>query len=230
MLAVLSPAKSLDLDSAVPPVDTTWPRFAADAAMLAKAAAKLRPKALGKLMHISPALAELNAGRFHDFDPAADPAGARPALYTFDGDVYMGLRGPDMDAATRDFAQDHVRILSGLYGILRPLDRIQPYRLEMGTNFGVGRKKTLYAVWGDRLAAALADDLAGHDDRTLVNLASEGIFHRRRPSAASPAACWRSTFATITTASCASTPSSRRRRAGAWRGSCATSGWIDPTG
>lgn len=176
MLAVLSPAKSLDLESSVPPIDATLPRFAADAAALAKAAAKLRPKALQKLMHISPALAELNAARFRDFDPAADPAAARPALYTFDGDVYAGLRGPAMDAATRAFAQDHVRILSGLYGVLRPLDRMQPYRLEMGTAFGVGWKKTLYAVWGDRIGRALADDLADHGDRTLINLASVEYF------------------------------------------------------
>ena len=176
MLAVLSPAKSLDLDTPVPPVEATLPRFAADAARLATAAAKLRPRALGKLMHISPALAELNVGRFRDFDPAADPAAARPALYTFDGDVYAGLRGPDMDDATRAFAQDHVRILSGLYGVLRPLDRIQPYRLEMGTAFGVGRKKTLYAVWGDRIGRALADDLADHRDKTLINLASKEYF------------------------------------------------------
>ena len=176
MLAVLSPAKSLDLDSPVPPVEATLPRFAADAATLATAAAKLRPKALQKLMHISPALAELNVARFKAFDPAPDPAAARPALYTFDGDVYAGLRGPEMDAATRTFAQAHVRILSGLYGLLRPLDRIQPYRLEMGTAFGVGRKKTLYAVWGDRIARALADDLAGHPDPTLINLASVEYF------------------------------------------------------
>lgn len=176
MLAVLSPAKSLDLESAVPPVDATQPRFAADAAALAKAAARLKPAALAKLMHISPALAELNAARFRNFDPAADPAAARPALYTFDGDVYAGLRGPDMDAPTRDFAQAHVRILSGLYGVLRPLDRMQPYRLEMGTAFGTGRKKTLYAVWGDRIGRALADDLAGHADQTLINLASVEYF------------------------------------------------------
>ena len=176
MLAVLSPAKSLDLDTPVPPVAATVPRFAADAATLARAAAKLRPAALRRLMHISPALAELNAARFGAFDPAAEPAAARPALFTFDGDVYAGLRGPGMDAATRDFAQDHVRILSGLYGVLRPLDVIQPYRLEMGVAFGVGRKRTLYAVWGERIGRALADDLAGHADPTLVNLASKEYF------------------------------------------------------
>lgn len=176
MLAVLSPAKTLDLETPLPAVAATLPRFAADAAKLAAAAAKLRPKALQKLMHISPALAELNVARFRSFDPADEPAAARPALFTFDGDVYAGLRGPDMDAATRDFAQDHVRILSGLYGVLRPLDAMQPYRLEMGTEFGLGRKKTLYAVWGGRIADALAEDLAGHPDPTLINLASVEYF------------------------------------------------------
>ena len=176
MLAVVSPAKTLDLASPLPPVTATVPRFATDAAKLAAAAAKLRPKALQKLMHISPALAEVNAARFRAFDPAAPVDATRPALFTFAGDVYSGLRGPDMDAATRAFAQDHVRILSGLYGVLRPLDAMQPYRLEMGTAFGIGRKKTLYAVWGERIADALADDLAGHVDPTLINLASVEYF------------------------------------------------------
>ncbi len=127
-------------------------------------------------MHISKPLAKLNIDRFRAFDLGDAPAAARPALFTFDGDVYSGLRGPDMDAATRAFAQGHVRILSGLYGVLRPLDAIQPYRLEMGVAFGVGRAKTLYRFWGDRIARALADDLAGHADPTLINLASVEYF------------------------------------------------------
>ncbi len=176
MIAVLSPAKSLDLASPLPDLDATVPRFAADAATLAKAAAKLSPKALQKRMHISAALAEVNVARFRSFDPDADAAVTRPAVFTFDGDVYAGLDGPAMDAATRAFAQAHVRILSGLYGILRPLDLMQPYRLEMGTDFAVGRKKTLYAYWGERIGAALADDLSGHADPTLINLASVKYF------------------------------------------------------
>ncbi len=175
MLAVLSPAKTLDLDSPLPgDVAATAPRFAADAVKLAAAAAKLSRKKLQALMHISPALADLNAARFRAFVP--DPEAPRPALFTFDGDVYAGLRGPDMDEVTRAFAQDHVRILSGLYGLLRPLDAIQPYRLEMGVTFGIGRKKTLYSWWGERIAASLAEDLADHDDKTLINLASVEYF------------------------------------------------------
>ena len=174
MIAVLSPAKSLDETSPMPAVDATEPRFAEDAAKLAAAAAKLSSRAIGKLMHISPTLATLNAGRFKDYHPAATDA--RPALFTFDGDVYAGLRGPAMDAPTRRFAQAHVRILSGLYGVLRPLDRIQPYRLEMGTKLKVGRKHDLYSWWGERLGRALANDLVGHADDTLVNLASKEYF------------------------------------------------------
>ncbi len=176
MLAVLSPAKSLDLVSPLPAVEATVPRFADDATKLARAAAKLSPKALQKLMHLSPALAALNVARFRSFDPDAGAAVTRPAVFTFDGDVYAGLDGPAMDDATRDFAQGHVRILSGLYGLLRPLDLMQPYRLEMGTDFSIGRKKTLYVYWGDRIGQALADDLSGHDDPTLINLASVEYF------------------------------------------------------
>lgn len=176
MLAVLSPAKSLDLDSPFPTVDATVPRFAVDAATLARAAAKLSAKTLAKRMHISAALAEVNVARFRSFDPDAAATATRPAVYTFDGDVYAGLDGPTMDAATRDFAQAHVRILSGLYGLLRPLDLMQPYRLEMGTDFGIRRKKTLYAYWGDRIGAALAGDLDGHANPTLINLASVEYF------------------------------------------------------
>ena len=176
MLAVLSPAKTLDLDTPVPAVDATEPRFIAEAAKLAKVAAKLRPSALRKLMHISAPLADLNAARFKAFEVPFTPANARPALYTFDGDVYAGLQGPAMDAATAAFAQDHIRILSGLYGLLRPLDLMQAYRLEMGIKLPVGRTKSLVDFWGDRIARSLAEELATHDDPTLINLASVEYF------------------------------------------------------
>lgn len=176
MLAVLSPAKTLDLETPVPPVEASEPRFIDEAARLAKVAAKLRPSALRKLMHISEPLAELNAERFRAFEVPFTPENARPALYTFDGDVYAGLAGPTMDAATVAFAQEHVRILSGLYGVLRPLDLMQAYRLEMGVKLPVGRTRTLVDFWGDRIGRSLADELAGHDDPTLVNLASVEYF------------------------------------------------------
>lgn len=176
MIAVLSPAKTLDLETPVPGIAATEPQFLAEAARLAKAAAKLRPSGLRKLMHISEALAELTAARFRAFEVPFTSENARPALYTFDGDVYSGLLGPTMDETTVDFAQSHVRILSGLYGVLRPLDLMQAYRLEMGIKLSVGRTRTLYDFWGERIARALAADLAGHDDPTLINLASIEYF------------------------------------------------------
>ena len=176
MIAVLSPAKTLDLDTLVPPVEATQPRFLAEAVKLAKVAAKLKPAKLRELMHISAPLADLNAARFAAFKTPFTPGNARPALYTFDGDVYAGLQGPKLDATTVDYAQRHVRILSGLYGLLRPLDLIQPYRLEMGIKLATLRKADLYSFWGDRIARALAEDLADHADRTLINLASVEYF------------------------------------------------------
>lgn len=176
MLAVLSPAKTLELEAPVPDVGATEPRFIAEAERLAKVAAKLRPSALRKLMHISEGLAELNAARFKAFEVPFTTDNARPALYTFDGDVYTGLDGPSMDPATVDFAQGHVRILSGLYGVLRPLDLMQAYRLEMGIKLPVGRTKTLVDFWGDRIAKSLAEELGDHDDPTLINLASVEYF------------------------------------------------------
>lgn len=174
MLAVLSPAKTLDETSPVPPVAVTAVRFPQETAVLAAAAARLKPIKLAKLMHISKPLAQRNFERFQAL--VSGDAVARPALYTFDGDVYSGLQGQSLDAAGVAFAQDHVRILSGLYGLLRPLDLMQPYRLEMGTALKIGRKTGLYRFWGERIGAALADDLAGHADRTLINLASKEYF------------------------------------------------------
>ncbi len=173
MLAVLSPAKTLDETSPVPPVAATHPRFPGETAVLAAAAAKLKPAALARLMHISKGLAAKNAGRFQALLTDGE---ARPALYTFNGDVYAGLQGKSLNPAGVAFAQEHVRILSGLYGVLRPLDLMRPYRLEMGTALKIGRKTGLYGFWKDRIGAALADDLASHADKTLINLASKEYF------------------------------------------------------
>jgi hypothetical protein len=169
MLAVISPAKTLDYTRALPPLDTTQPRFADEAARLAAAAARLSRKRLGELMHISDALAALNAGRFNGFD--AQPA--RPALYAFAGDVYAGFEVHSLEEVAVRFAQDHLRILSGLYGLLRPLDEIRPYRLEMGTRWAPGRAKDLYAFWKDAVAAQLALDVEESGTPTIINLASK---------------------------------------------------------
>jgi cytoplasmic iron level regulating protein YaaA (DUF328/UPF0246 family) len=169
MLAVISPAKTLDYASPLPALASTPPRFAAEAERLAAAAAKLGPGKLAGLMDISDRLASLNAGRFRDFAAAEE----RPALYAFAGDVYAGFEVRSLEEEAVRFAQDHVRILSGLYGLLRPLDAIRPYRLEMGTRWAPGRRRDLYAFWRDRIAERLAADAEESGSALLVNLASK---------------------------------------------------------
>ena len=169
MIALVSPAKTLDFETALPPLDTSTPRFAAEAATLARGAAKLSAVRLGKLMHISPKLAKLNADRFRTFDDAPE----RPAVRAFAGDVYTGFEAATLDEAGLAFANDHFRILSGLYGLLRPLDRIRPYRLEMGTAWAPGRAKDLYGWWKRQVSDALAEELASEDSATILNLASK---------------------------------------------------------
>lgn len=168
MIALLSPAKTLDFKRPLPDVVPSTARFADEAGGLAAAAARLGPGKLGKLMHISDKLAALNAERYRGFAGQAE----RPALYAFAGDVYVGLEARTLDEPAVAFAQDHVRILSGLYGLLRPLDLIRPYRLEMGTRWAPGRKKDLYAYWGTRLSDALAEDLEDAGTDVVINLAS----------------------------------------------------------
>ena len=169
MLAFLSPAKSLDYQRPAPPFATTTPRFADTADLLAAAAARIGAKKLGELMHISDKLATLNADRFTDFADAEE----RAALYAFNGDVYLGFEAHSLDEDAIAFAQNHVRILSGLYGLLRPLDRIRPYRLEMGTRWAPGTTRNLYEHWGTQVSDAIADDLAERETDIIINLASQ---------------------------------------------------------
>lgn len=173
MIALISPAKSLDYKSLLPPLQPGAPRFAAEATTLAAAAAKMSAKNLGALMHISPKLAELNVDRFRTFADAPE----RPAIHAFAGDVYMGFEVKTLDAPAIDFAGRHLRILSGLYGLLRPLDAIRPYRLEMGTRWAPGRKPDLYRWWGRRVSDLLAEDLAESGSNVIVNLASKEYWH-----------------------------------------------------
>ena len=168
VIALISPAKTLDFDSPLPPVTPTAPRFEDAAAALARAAARLPQKRLRELMHISKALAKLNHERFVAFDEAP----ARPALYAFAGDVYQGLDAATLEEPAVAFAQGHLRMLSGLYGLLRPLDAIRPYRLEMGVRWAPRRKK-LTDWWDDRVATLLLDDLAAEGSGTILNLASQ---------------------------------------------------------
>lgn len=174
MLVVVSPAKSLDMD----PVDVTAtaPDFQEDAVRLSKTAKNLTLKELKGLMSISDDLARLNRDRFQSFaaEPTADVI--KPAALAFNGDTYQGLEAKTLTEDDLAWAQDHLRILSGLYGLLRPLDAIQPYRLEMGSKLKTRRGKSLYDYWGDTIAKALNAQAAAVETDTLVNCASQEYF------------------------------------------------------
>jgi cytoplasmic iron level regulating protein YaaA (DUF328/UPF0246 family) len=174
MLMVLSPAKSLNVERPQARLPLSAPELMDDVAELAEVTARLRAADLKRLMKLSDDLAELNRERFQAFDPTSEE-GLQAAL-AFNGDVYQGLRARELDKKALAWAQDRVRILSGLYGVLRPLDAIQPYRLEMGTRLKTRRGPNLYRFWGDRIARALNEASRGHKDRTLVNLASQEYF------------------------------------------------------
>lgn len=174
MLIVLSPAKRLDFTEAHPDLPASERRFQDDTANLSRTARARTVAELRRLMSISDDLARLNRERFQAFD-AASTDGVQ-AAFAFAGDVYEGLKARDLDQASLVWAQDHLRILSGFYGLLRPLDRIQPYRLEMGTRLKTRRGSSLYDFWGDRLSKQLNADAEGQADPTLINLASQEYF------------------------------------------------------
>jgi len=175
MLTVISPAKKLDMD-ARDRVTPTLPSFQDDADNLASVARKLSVPQLRKLMGISEALAELNADRFRDFAPASTAENSKPALFAFAGDTYTGLEAASLEPEEITYAQDHLRILSGLYGLLRPLDAMQPYRLEMGSRLKTKRGKSLYDYWGDQIALALNAQADETGTGYLVNCASQEYF------------------------------------------------------
>jgi cytoplasmic iron level regulating protein YaaA (DUF328/UPF0246 family) len=171
MLITVSPAKKLDM-SDVAGITPTQPDFTQEAKTLAAIARDLTIKDLQKLMGISESLARLNAERFRDFGQMEE----KPAALAFAGDTYQGLDACSLDAEEMAFAQEHLRILSGLYGVLRPLDAIQPYRLEMGSRLKTPRGATLYDYWGDRIATALNAQAAVLGTDTLINCASQEYF------------------------------------------------------
>ena len=175
MLIVLSPAKSLDLDSPPTTRERTTPRFIDDAAELIKVLKPKSPAEIGALMDISDQLSVLNVTRYADWHP--DHANARQAIMSFDGDVYTGLAARTLDARALTYVQARVRILSGLYGVLRPLDAMHPYRLEMGTRLANPRGKNLYEFWGDMITEALNQE----GSPVLVNLASDEYFKSVKP-------------------------------------------------
>ena len=174
MKIVISPAKSLDFDSELPTKKYSEPLFLEQAAKLNKVLMKKRPRALSKLMGISNNLAELNWERNQKFSIPFDPTNARPAIYAFNGEVYQGLDAYTIPENKLDKLQDTLRILSGLYGVLRPLDLVQPYRLEMGTQLKLGRKKNLYEFWKKQLTDHLNSEL--EQGELFINLASNEYF------------------------------------------------------
>ena len=181
MLIVVSPAKTLDFDT--PPVisDFTQPQLLSESALLIERARELSPADLGKLMKISDKLAGLNAARFADWQPDFTPDNAKQALLAFKGDVYTGLDAESLSAKDFKFAQAHLRMLSGLYGLLRPLDLMQAYRLEMGTKLDNTRGKDLYQFWGDIITDKLNLALEEQGDHVLINLASNEYFKAVQP-------------------------------------------------
>lgn len=180
MIFVLSPAKALDYESPLATQRFTQPEYLADAAELITALRELSHAQVAELMHLSDALAALNVARYAEWSQPFTPANARPAMLAFNGDVYDGLDARSLTEAQLDYAQAHLRILSGLYGLLRPLDLMQPYRLEMGTRFKNTRGKDLYAFWGmtqtDALNRLLDAERDAGREAVLVNLASEEYF------------------------------------------------------
>lgn len=182
MLIVLSPAKTLDYDTP-PTTDThTLPEFVPHSAELIETLKPLSPAQIGSLMSISDALAALNAARYATWSRRFTKRNAKQAVLAFDGDVYGGLDAVSLSAAQLEYAQSHLRILSGLYGVLRPLDLMQAYRLEMGTRLANPRGKDLYAFWGELVTKSLNKTIAANKSETLVNLASEEYFKVVKPS------------------------------------------------
>ncbi len=176
MLILISPAKTLDLDSELPTSEFSKPDYLKQAKGLIDVLRELNPEQLSKLMGISDKLAELNYERNMNWSTPFTPKNARPALLTFKGDVYAGLEAYDFSERDFSFAQQHLRILSGLYGVLRPLDLMQPYRLEMGTKLANPKGDNLYDFWGDQISRALTKQLDALGSRTVINLASNEYF------------------------------------------------------
>ena len=183
MLILISPAKTLDYQSELTTKRFTQPALLEHSQQLIREARKLSAPQIKALMGISDKLADLNATRFHDWHPDFTPDNARQAILAFKGDVYTGLQAETFSEADFDFAQQHLRMLSGLYGVLRPLDLMQPYRLEMGIRFENPRGKDLYQFWGDEITKTLNAALEAQGDDVVINLASDEYFRSVKPKA-----------------------------------------------
>jgi hypothetical protein len=176
MLTVISPAKTLDYETPAQTKKFTEPEFLQDAQLLIDELKKLDSQAICSLMSVSQQIGELNQARYRDWHTPFTTDNAKQAVLAFKGDVYTGLAAQTFSEAQLQFAQQHLRILSGLYGLLRPLDLMQPYRLEMGTRFANQRGANLYQFWGDKLSEALNRQLKETASKVLINLASNEYF------------------------------------------------------
>ena len=183
MLTVISPAKTLDFETPPTTQRFTQPQYLDHSQELITLLRELSPAQISELMHLSDKLAGLNAARFGSWTPDFNLQNAKQALLAFKGDVYTGLDAPSLGEGQLDYAQDHLRMLSGLYGLLRPLDLMQPYRLEMGTKLANARGKDLYAFWGTQISEWLNQALAEQGDDLLLNLASNEYFSAVKRSA-----------------------------------------------
>jgi cytoplasmic iron level regulating protein YaaA (DUF328/UPF0246 family) len=182
MLAVISPAKTLDFDAPLPGVEPTQPLLLEEAEKLVKNLAKKSQSDIASMMHLSEKLASLNVTRYRQFTTPFTPENAKPALTVFKGDVYKSLELDQYSDEDYCFAQKHLRMLSGLYGLLRPMDLMQAYRLEMGTKLANERGEDLYDFWGEKITAQLNQDLANDNEAAvLVNLASNEYWKSVRP-------------------------------------------------
>lgn len=173
MIALLSPSKSQDYDTPLRTERFTLPRFQEQSAELIALLRQYSPEQIMALMHLSENLADLNCARYQNYDKEYTELNSRPSLLAFTGDVYTHIQVEQYTEEDFAFAQQHLRTISGLYGLLRPLDRIQPYRLEMKTKLNTPKGKDLYAFWGSALRDALEKDLAEQGDQIVINLASQ---------------------------------------------------------
>ncbi|NQY04446.1 MAG: peroxide stress protein YaaA [Halieaceae bacterium] len=183
MLTLISPAKTLDFETAPTTRRATQPEFIEQAASLVDDARKMAPQDIALLMGVSDAIADLNHHRFMNWSAPFSLDNAKQAVLAFKGDVYTGLEAETLSADELRFAQKHLRILSGLYGLLRPLDLMQPYRLEMGLKFANNGGDNLYQFWGEQLTDAVNRDLAKSETKVLVNLASNEYYKSIKPKA-----------------------------------------------
>ena len=181
MLFVISPAKTLDFDTPATTERYTLPRFTEQSAELIDILKQKTPADIASLMDLSEPLSVLNVSRYQAWRPKFTKTNSKQAVLAFMGDVYEGLDARSLDADSLDHAQARLRILSGLYGVLRPLDRMQPYRLEMGTRLAHAKGRNLYDFWGDALTESLNTELAKFAEPVLVNLASDEYFKAVKP-------------------------------------------------